>query len=58
MRQQGDARVQRATWFASRPWQVKFLDLFVHALEVFFANKPSAITRIDFMSTSQHKPPE
>ena len=59
--QDGDARVQTATWFVSHAWQFKFLDL-VRALEAFFADKPGAIIWLDLISTSQHttfdKPPE
>ena len=58
--QDGDARVQTATWFVSHAWQFKFLDL-VRALEAFFADKPGAIIWLDLISTSQHttfdKPP-
>jgi tetratricopeptide (TPR) repeat protein len=61
LRQQGDKRVQTATWFVSHPWSGKFLDL-VRALEVFFADKPEAIIWLDIISTSQHatfeRPPE
>jgi hypothetical protein len=61
LRQQGDARVQTATWFVSHPWQIKFLDL-VRALEAFFADKPGAILWMDLISASQHttfdRPPE
>ena len=63
MRQEGDARIQPATWFVSHPWQMKLLDL-VRALESFFADKPDAIIWLDFISTSQHqfapsdRPPE
>jgi tetratricopeptide (TPR) repeat protein len=61
LQQEGDTRVQAATWFVSHAWQFKFLDL-VRALEAFFADKPGAIIWLDLMSTSQHatfdKPPE
>jgi hypothetical protein len=62
MRQEGDARIQPATWFVSHPWQMKFLDL-VKALEAFFAHKGGVvIIWLDLFSTSQHstfsKPPE
>ena len=61
MQQEGDARVQTATWFVSHPWQIMFLDL-VRALECFFADKAGAIIWLDLLSTSQHatfdKPPE
>ena len=61
MQQEGDARVQTATWFVSHPWQIMFLDL-VRALESFFADKAGAIIWLDLLSTSQHatfdKPPE
>jgi tetratricopeptide (TPR) repeat protein len=61
MHQEGDARVQTATWFVSHPWQIMFLDL-VRALESFFADKAGAIIWLDLISTSQHatfdKPPE
>jgi hypothetical protein len=62
MRQEGDARIQPATWFVSHPWQMKFLDL-VKALEAFFADKGGVIVIwLDLFSTSQHstfsKPPE
>jgi len=48
MRQEGDARVQVATWFISHPWQIQFLDL-VRALEAFFADKPGAVIWIDLV---------
>ena len=62
MKQEGDARIQPATWFVSHPWQMKFLDL-VKALEAFFAHKGGVvIIWLDLFSTSQHstfsKPPE
>jgi tetratricopeptide (TPR) repeat protein len=62
MKQEGDARIQPATWFVSHPWQIKFLDL-VRALEAFFADKGGGvIIWLDLFSTSQHstfsKPPE
>ena len=61
MRQEGDPRVQPATWFVSHPWQIMFLDL-VSALESFFEDKPGAIIWLDLISTSQHatfdQPPE
>jgi hypothetical protein len=61
LKQEGDARVQTATWFVSHAWQFKFLDV-VRALEAFFADKPGAIIWLDLVSTSQHatfdKPPE
>ncbi len=61
LQQEGDARVQTATWFVSHAWQFKFLDL-VMALEAFFADKPGAIIWLDLLSASQHatfsKPPE
>jgi lipopolysaccharide biosynthesis regulator YciM len=62
MKQEGDARIQPATWFVSHPWQIKFLDL-VRALEAFFADKGGVvIIWLDLFSTSQHstfsKPPE
>jgi hypothetical protein len=62
MKQDGDARIQPATWFVSHAWRCKFLDL-VCALEAFFADKGGvAIIWLDLFSTSQHctfsKPPE
>ena len=61
MRQEGDARVQTATWFVSHAWQYKFMDV-VNALEIFFADKPDAVLWMDIISTSQHatfdRPPE
>ncbi len=61
MRQEGDARVQTATWFVSHAWQYNFMDV-VSALEVFFADKPDAVIWMDIISTSQHatfdRPPE
>jgi hypothetical protein len=59
--QEGDARVQTATWFVSHAWQYQFLHV-VKALEAFFADKPGAVIWMDLISTSQHatfdKPPE
>ena len=62
MKQRGDARVQRATWFVSHAWRYKFLDL-VTALEMFFADiGGGVIIWLELFSTSQHstfsKPPE
>jgi hypothetical protein len=61
LKQSGDARVQRATWFVSHAWQMKFCDL-VKALEFLFADEPGAVIWLDLFSTSQHstfdKPPE
>jgi len=61
MKQEGDARIQPATWFVSHAWRYKFLDL-VKALEAFFADKGVVIIWLDLFSTSQHstfsKPPE
>ena len=62
MKQEGDERIQPATWFVSHAWRYKFLDL-VKALEAFFADKDGVvIIWLDLFSTSQHstfsKPPE
>jgi hypothetical protein len=62
MKQEGDARIQPATWFVSHAWRYKFLDL-VKALEAFFADKGGGVVIwLDLFSTSQHstfsKPPE
>ena len=52
MKQGGDARVQRATWFVSHAWRYKFLDL-VTALEMFFAHIGGCvIIWLDLFSTS------
>jgi tetratricopeptide (TPR) repeat protein len=61
MRQEGDQRVQPATWFVSHAWQYRFMDV-VEALEAFFVDKPDTIIWMDLFSTSQHstfdRPPE
>jgi hypothetical protein len=61
MKQDGDARVQPATWFVSHAWRYQFLDL-VRALEAFFADRSGVVIWLDLFSTSQHstfsKPPE
>lgn len=62
MKQDGDSRVQLATWFVSHAWRYKFLDL-VRALEDFFDRKGKcAVIWLDLLSTSQHatfsRPPE
>jgi len=62
LKQEGDARVQTATWFVSHAWRYKFLDL-VAALETFFADEVGVVILwLDLFSTSQHatfsRPPE
>ena len=54
LKQEGDARVETATWFVSHAWRYKFLDL-VQALEHFFADKGvSTVIWLDVLSISQH----